>query len=316
MWDDEPDPDGMYISPLSVNLNTISVRVSPGEAAGMPAVVSVSPRTTLVKIDNRAVTGFAGPRGSVKVTRNPGDRDNLITISGTISLGASPTVKRLTIWKPELFALGLFSDALRARGITITKTGIAGTPPGIPIIARKGRPVGDLVRFMLKKSDNLSAESLLKYIALETTRRPGSADSGSRAVLDYLKTHHVPVDRVVVADGSGLSRYNLTNPDTIIRLLEEVYRDHEIFPLFYDSLPIAGKDGTLAARMKGTAAEGKLRGKTGTMRGISALSGYLSTAEEEPLAFSIIIQNYAGPPQHARDIQDRIGALLCSFRRQ
>jgi D-alanyl-D-alanine carboxypeptidase/D-alanyl-D-alanine-endopeptidase (penicillin-binding protein 4) len=95
-----------------------------------------------------------------------------------------------------------------------------------------------------------------------------------------------------------------------------VYRDHEIFPLFYDSLSIAGKDGTLAARMKGTAAEGKLRGKTGTMSGISALSGFLSTAEEEPLAFSIIIQNYAGPPQHARDIQDRIGALLCSFRRQ
>ena len=314
MWDDEPDPDEMYISPLSVNLNTITVKVSPGEV-GRPAVVSVVPQSSLVKIDNRAVTAPPGREGSVAVTRVAGDRDNLVTVSGVVSRGAPPVERRLAVWKPELLALGLFGDALRARGITVKQAGIATTPAEAVTIAEKGRPVGDLVRFTLKESDNLAAESLLKLMALKATGKPGSADSGSMAIRNYLEQSHVPVEKQAVVDGSGVSRYNLTNADTLVRVLEAVYRDRDSYSLFYASLPIAGKDGTLAARMKGTSAEGNLRGKTGTMTGVSALSGYLDTADGEQLAFSIIIQNYTGSAQRARDVQDRIGALLCAFRR-
>jgi serine-type D-Ala-D-Ala carboxypeptidase/endopeptidase (penicillin-binding protein 4) len=78
-------------------------------------------------------------------------------------------------------------------------------------------------------------------------------------------------------------------------------------------LPIAGVDGTLASRMKGTPAEGKVKAKTGTLKGVSALAGYTVTADGEPLAFSMIMENFVGPAQRVRELQDRIAVLLSAF---
>ena len=316
MWDDEPDTDEMYISPLSVDLNGVTVVVKPGTRKGQPAYVALLPATSLASTENHAVTGAPGDAGSITVTRRPGDRDNLITVSGIIPAGTDPIEKRLSVWQPEMLALGVFRDALRAQGIRVTGASRATTPAESIVIGRKTRRVGEMVKFTLKRSDNLASESLLKLLAYYSTRQPGTAEAGSAEVRGYLETKLIQTRNLVIADGSGVSRYNLSNAETITHLLREIYRDQGLYPIFHDGLPVAGRDGTLATRMKGTAAEGNLRGKTGNMNGVSALSGYVSTAEGEPLAFSIIIQNFAGTGAQVRDLQDRIGALLSGFRRR
>jgi len=311
MWDD----DEFLISPLSVNQNAVSVLVQPGPGLGASATVTAEPATSYVTLENLTRTGTASEPASIKAARRPGERDNLITISGVIPLGSAPLEKRASVWRPELMALTLFRDALRAQGIKIADMTTGPTPARANLLARATRRVDELVRFALKNSDNLTAESLLKLLGLYSTGQPGSAEAGSAAVRRYLAIHGIPTQDLVLADGSGVSRYNLSSAETLTLTLRVIHRDRELYRTFYDSLPIAGKDGTLKRRMIGSCAKGNLRGKTGNMSGVSALSGYASSADGEPLAFAMIMQNYATSGRRAREIQDRIAALLCGFRR-
>jgi len=311
MWDD----DEFLISPLSVNQNAVTVLVRPGSRQGAPATITAEPATSYFPLENLTRTGAGSESESIKTARRPGERDNVITLSGVIPLGSAPLEKHSSVWRPELMALTLFRDALRAQGIKVAGMTTAPTPAGASVVARASRRVRELVRFGLKTSDNLTAESLLKLLGLHSTGQPGSAEAGSAEVRRYLATQGIPTERLALADGSGVSRYNLTSAETFTDTLRAIHRDRELYRIFYDSLPIAGKDGTLKLRMKGTRAEGNLRGKTGNMSGVSALSGYASSADGEPLAFAMIIQNYATSGRHAREIQDRIAALLCGFRR-
>lgn len=91
-------------------------------------------------------------------------------------------------------------------------------------------------------------------------------------------------------DGSGLSRYNMVRPDTLVGLLRYMWQGDRT-QLFYQSLPVAGSSGTLRNRFHGTSAYGRIRAKTGTLRGVRALSGYAETADREPLVFSILIND-------------------------
>jgi D-alanyl-D-alanine carboxypeptidase/D-alanyl-D-alanine-endopeptidase (penicillin-binding protein 4) len=170
-----------------------------------------------------------------------------------------------------------------------------------------------MVSVMLKESDNLSAENLLKYLAHWKSGQRGTAAAGAEMIQEYLRQKGIATDHLVIADGSGVSRYNLTAADTVTRLLTAVYNDQAIYPFFVNGLPLAGKDGTLTERMKGTAAEGKLKAKTGTMKGVSALAGYTVTADGEPLVFSMIMENFVGPAQRIHNLQDRMAELLSRF---
>jgi len=187
------------------------------------------------------------------------------------------------------------------------------TPPDALKLAATRHPVSEIVFVMLKNSDNLSAENLLKYLSHAKSGQSGTAAEGAAVIKEYLRENGIPTDHLVIADGSGVSRYNLTSADTITRLLVAAYKDPTISPFFVNALPLAGRDGTLTRRMKGTAAEGKVKAKTGTMKGVSALAGYTVTADGEPLAFSMIMQNFVGSGQRIRSLQDRIAVLLSTF---
>ncbi len=316
MWDDEPEPDEMYISPLSVNGNAITVEVTPADTPGKPALAKLIPATEFMTIRNRATTAKKGTPAQLVIKRRPGDRENLVTVEGTIPLDSPTVAQRMSVWQPERYALALFRDLLRSHGIAVSEIGFGITPAEAKPLAVRTRSVGQLLSYILKKSDNLSAESLLKLMGREATHRPGSAENGVKVVRRYLAERGISTVNEVIVDGSGLSRYNLTTPRTIIRLLEEMYRDPVNYPLFLRSLAMAGRDGTLAYRMRATPAEGKVMAKSGTMNGISTLSGYLTTSTGEPLAFSILIQNYAGAATTAMEVQDRICILLSGFRQE
>jgi D-alanyl-D-alanine carboxypeptidase/D-alanyl-D-alanine-endopeptidase (penicillin-binding protein 4) len=310
MWDDEPEPEAMFLSALSVNGNTVRVTVSPGTAASSFPEVSTEPSTRYVFIENTAKTGKGERPCTVSITRPAGDRDNDIRVGGSLAPGCPPVSRRLTVWRPELYFLTLLAELLEQSGIKVSSLTLGVTPFNATTLTTVGHPVGEIVSVMLKSSDNLSAENLLKYLAHVKTGQKGTAAGGGKVIKEYLQLHGIPADHMVIADGSGVSRYNLTNAETITRLLVAAYEDRATFPFFVSALPVAGRDGTLALRMKGTPAEGKLRAKTGTMKGVSALAGYTVSADGEPLAFTIIMLNFIDSEQRVRDLQDRMAVLL------
>ncbi len=313
MWDDEPGPEAMYLSALTVNGNTVRVTVTPGKDAKSTMKVSTEPSTRYVDIINTGKTGKPGGPCAVSVTRPAGDRDNHIRVAGSLAPGCRSVSRRLTVWRPELYTLTLLAEQLEQAGTKVAPLTLKVTPPDTTKLAAIQHPVSEIVSVMLKNSDNLSAENLLKYLAHTQSGQKGSAAEGAEVIKQYLRQNGIPTDHLVIADGSGVSRYNLTSADTITRLLVAAYKDQAISPFFLTALPLAGKDGTLIRRMKGTPAEGKVRAKTGTMKGVSALAGYTVTSDGEPLAFCMIMQNFIGPNKRVRDLQDRIAVLLSTF---
>ena len=310
MWDDEPEPEAMFLSALSVNGNAVKVTVSPGKTASSLLEVSTEPSTRYVIINNTGQTGEGDGPCTVSIARPVGDRDNQIHVSGSLAPGCASVSKRLTVWRPEYYFLTLLAELLEQAGTKVSSRTLGVTPSDATTLATVGHPIGEVVSVMLKSSDNLCAENLLKYLAHVKTGQKGTIAEGGKVIKEYLRLNGIPADHMLIADGSGVSRYNLTNADTITRLLVAAYRDRETFPFFVNSLPVAGSDGTLALRMKGTPSEGKLRAKTGTMKGVSALAGYSNSADGEPLAFTMIMQNFIDSEQRVRDLQDRMAVLL------
>ena len=128
--------------------------------------------------------------------------------------------------------------------------------------------------------------------------------------------HSMAIERGAYAymDGSGLSRMNMVSPDQLVRLLRHMSR-HEFFKEFYDALPVAGIDGTIESRLKGTSAEGNVRAKTGTLGHVRCLSGYIKTPDGEMVAFSMLANNFLASNRAAEYVQDSALELLARFSR-
>jgi len=154
----------------------------------------------------------------------------------------------------------------------------------------------------------------LYSLAASFNTYPVSAAEGVTVIDSLLKLCGVNDDGFVIADGSGVSRYNLLSSEILVEVLKYIYYEYsESFDLFYNSLPVAGKDGTLSERMKGTTAEGNVHAKTGTLRGVSCLSGYITGENNHLIAFSIIEQNFVNQTSFARFIQDQICIILSKY---
>lgn len=315
-WDEEPEAYGMFISPITLNNNAITVKVQPAETVGKPPVVTCDPPTAYVNIENTAVTVADSPAVRLKISRKWRERSNTLTVDGQIRFRGRPRTEQLSLWRPELYAGTVFGECLEANGVPVVRPVTVDTlRPGMIELVRFRRGLDTVLTFVNKVSDNLGAECLLKTIAAKMNRIPGSAEAAIPFVHRYLADCGVDTNRISVADGSGLSRYNLTSTATIIRLLENMYRNDRAFPVLYHALPIAGVDGTIGSRMKGTYAEGNLRAKTGSLNAVSALSGYVRTQDGEMLAFSILMQSFPGATRPYRMVQDSIGTYLAGLRR-
>jgi D-alanyl-D-alanine carboxypeptidase/D-alanyl-D-alanine-endopeptidase (penicillin-binding protein 4) len=173
-------------------------------------------------------------------------------------------------------------------------------------------PLSEILPAMMKPSQNQIAEILLKTIGLERGGL-GTADSARKIVGQQLLAWGVQPDGFVVRDGSGLSDQDLLTPETLVRVLDRIQRD-TAFATWYNSLPIAGVDGTIARRMKGTAAEGNVHAKSGTTTKARSLSGYVTTADGERLIFAILVNNTTTPGSVVNAVTDRIAVSLAAYR--
>ena len=221
---------------------------------------------------------------------------------------------------PALCAAKAFLRVLEARGIRVTggvATSSLPLPPGTRVLAAHESPsMAEMVRVVNKRSQNLHAEMLLRLVGLKA-RGEGSAQKGHEAVAEMAKRLGVPDEGWGLADGSGLARTGLLTPRGLVALLAAMDR-HPAAAAFRDSLPIAGVDGTLEKRMRGTAAERRVVAKTGTLRLANALAGYATTERGERLAFAIVVNNHAGKSREAVAAIDaggrgaRLGPLIRS----
>jgi D-alanyl-D-alanine carboxypeptidase/D-alanyl-D-alanine-endopeptidase (penicillin-binding protein 4) len=164
---------------------------------------------------------------------------------------------------------------------------------------------------ILKPSQNQIAEVFLRTIGLERTG-VGTADSGRRVIERQLAEWKIPSDGFVVRDGSGLSRSDYLSPEAIVDILD-VMRRSPNFGLFFQSLPSAGVDGTIGSRMRGTAAQGNLHAKTGTLPMVRSLSGYVRSADGRLLEFSILCNGWMAPQASVDRVADFIGVSLASM---
>ena len=165
-------------------------------------------------------------------------------------------------------------------------------------------PLSDIIFFVNKRSDNLSAELIFRTLGT-IDGGTGSLTEASDMVRKTLADRGIESSSLSIRDGSGLSRLNLASPSQVVSLLAYM-RTHEAFPCFYNSLSIAGVDGTLRNRMKKTAAEGRVHAKTGYLANVVTLGGYVEGSHGGLVAFSIMTNNYQGPPSSVKGLHDYV----------
>ena len=217
---------------------------------------------------------------------------------------------------PARAYLDALKDAFVRKGIKLdagVRDSILPTPMKMDtLFVFTSLPLRDILPALMKKSQNQIAEIMLRTIGLERAGL-GTADTARKIVGQQLLAWGVQPDGFLIRDGSGLSDNDLLTPETIVRVLDRIQRD-TAFAAFYNAMPIAGVDGTLDKRMKGTPAEGNVRAKTGTLAKARNLSGYVTSADGERLIFSVLANNTTTPGTMVTNVADQIGAALATYR--
>jgi D-alanyl-D-alanine carboxypeptidase/D-alanyl-D-alanine-endopeptidase (penicillin-binding protein 4) len=315
MWDDEPSSSEPFITPLSINENSVKVFVSPRERPGDSVRVRFEPETKYVSLANDGMTGPDTSTNTIEVTRRFKERLNTVVVKGTLPRNSRELEFELSVWDPTLYALTIFREELGQEGIAVQGgLKLGSVQARATQLVEHEWPIDSVVIKMDKVSDNLSAENILKVIAAEKRGPPGTSVQGICVVNEFVSSLGIDTTSYLMVDGSGVSHYNLINAETIVELLTRMYTQRGLFGLFEASLPVAGVDGTLEDRMKGTTAEGNVRAKTGTLSGVSSLSGYVHTRDGDIIVFSILMDNFIGSPRPYRNAQDKIVEFLADFR--
>ena len=312
--DDESEPYAAQISALNIALddhyNVGSVRLTAtARGAARPGLV-IEPANALVQVIDH------GGSGAFTVEREHGS--NRIDVSGSLAPG-SMQGRWLSVWEPTALVADVFRQALAEQGIVVqgqTRLGVV-TPPSASLLAQhRSMPLAELIKPLLKQSNNGIAEVLLKSMGQQTAHA-GTAEAGIVAVSGFLSSQGIDAEQLRQFDGSGLSRRNLIASQTFTDVLIAARRQ-PWFPAWYDALPIAGTGdrqtgGTLRNRLKGTAAQNNLHAKTGSMGSVSSLTGYVTTGEGRLLVVSMVSNNFLSSEGRVKRLEDQVvRALLVS----
>jgi len=317
-WDYQSDWYAAQISALTFNDNCVDVFVEPGDTLGAPAKLRLRPQTGYVRVINRTVTVRHGLGRGISFWRQRGG--NRVVITGSVELGQKGYWDWFSVENPTLYAATVLRETFQRCGIRVVGTAVdidsleafSYSPDESTVLAQyTSPPLAQIVKTTNKVSQNLYAELLLRTLG-KVFEDDGSAAGGIAVVKQFLASIGANVATFKMIDGSGLSRLNMISPMHISVLLRAM-RDN---PDFYDSLPIAGVDGTLKRRMKKTLAEGNVRAKTGYIGRARALSGYVTTLDGEECSFVLLVNNYTVPTPEANRIQDWICERLANFSRK
>ena len=309
MWDEGAWWYAAPISALSLNDNCIDFFISPGQI-GSPAIVNYSPPTKYISLSNNSLTvGKSDVNKKIKLDRNWISKNNHFTVSGEIFFKEKIDTLRRNIHDPSLFTGTVFKELLKNHGVEISNLyKLAQSKNLKPLSVHISKPLIHSARNLMNESDNLTAELFVKMIG-KSEITSGNLDSGLDSVRTFLyDSVLIDTNRIRLADGSGVSRYNLTTPSDIVKLLEWMYHS-KYKDSFISTLSGGGwEHGTMEGRLKKEG--GMVRAKTGGLSGVSNLSGYVFSPRLGPLAFSILMNGYTGSSTPYRQLQNKIIQLI------
>jgi D-alanyl-D-alanine carboxypeptidase/D-alanyl-D-alanine-endopeptidase (penicillin-binding protein 4) len=294
---------GAAISAIVVDDNTVSLTLTPGDQAGSPVQATVSPATPEFTVENEVFTSAAGVKSDLTLTREPGA--NVVMVKGTLPAKGAPRKLVLAIEEPAQHAAATLKRLLEERGVQVAgiakarHIGSGNADDPIVLAEHASVPLGDAVKLINKISQNLHTEMLLRTVA----RQGGvwaTPDDLVKVPADFYASAGIAPDDVIQTDASGLSRHDLVTPRAVATVLEFAQKQ-SWFGTYYDSLPVAGVDGTLEDRMKGTLAAGHIHAKTGSVEHVRTLSGYAETPGGRRLIFSFLSNNQAGKNHETAD---------------
>ncbi|WP_242356710.1 D-alanyl-D-alanine carboxypeptidase/D-alanyl-D-alanine-endopeptidase [Anaeromyxobacter sp. SG64] len=314
---DQEEGDRSYLAPtgaLSLNWNAVAVYVGPGAGRGQKGRVELEPQSPFFEVVNRTRT--VGPRGRRHVTVESslaGGRQRIV-ISGPVPAGSrvQPVWRRVD--DPPRYLGHTLARLLELRGVKVMGAIHTGAVPrGAKLVhVATSDTLAEIVRRLNKNSNNFVAEQLVKTLGAEAKGAPGSWPKGIEAVGEFLATLGVPRGAYVMKNGSGLNDTNRFSARQLVTLLRAMWARFPLQAEYVTSLPVAGRDGTIRWRMDGTAADGHLRAKTGTLENVTSLSGYVETAGRRTLAFAVIVNDYPG--RHAGVVRavDALGTAIAA----
>jgi serine-type D-Ala-D-Ala carboxypeptidase/endopeptidase (penicillin-binding protein 4) len=239
-----------------------------------------------------------------------------------VPVGAKDVVRSATVDRPALYFARILREVLVARGIRVGGAAVEyeevsaslSTEPTRVLLSHQSAPLSEIARVLMKVSQNQYAETLLRTLGARAGT--GTAEAGRAAVSEVLDGWGIPRDAYSQADGSGLSRYNYVCAETLVSILRQMYTDRRHREPFLGALATGGEDGTIARRFLGTAAAGNVRAKTGSIANVRALSGFVTSADGEPLVFSIIANHFTAPQSAIDAATDEAVVRLATFVRK
>lgn len=311
-----PQVSGLTLAPnTDYDVGTVLVTAYPTRA-GRPARITTTPPAAIqhLRIVNKVTTGSST---SVGIYRTAGT--NTITVTGRIATAATSGARRwVTVNRPDLLAAMVFRSHLKAAGVTVAGSVIAAATPATSrhlLSTDYSMPLSQIVTPLLKLSNNGMSEHLLKTLGTRTAS-PGTTANGLAWLRSYLSAAGAPLDGSALHDASGLARANRLTPRLVTKALLYASRQ-PWFATFKAALPTAGNPsrmigGTLRTRMVRTTAADHVFAKTGTLRGVTALSGYVSAADGRVYIFSMLSSYSAASP---RPVEDRVAITIAAHRR-
>jgi D-alanyl-D-alanine carboxypeptidase/D-alanyl-D-alanine-endopeptidase (penicillin-binding protein 4) len=299
------------LSALSLNYNSIAVHVQPREV-GQKLNVWLEPALPYMYIENTAKTIKRG-RNTISVSRSePIDGQVKIQVKGKLPISVPTKTIYRNVNNPMRYASETFRALLRQVGVSINgQTKIVFTPStGKELSQHLSAPLSMILKELNTFSNNMMAEHIIKTIAAERLGGAGSHVKGLRLVKEFLRQSRVNLQGVNLVDGSGLSRQNRMTTRAITDLLTTMYSRLDIGPDFMSSLRVMGAYGVLSKRLTKSPARGKVRAKTGSLKGVSTLAGYIENKTGQQFAFALFLNNNRCGYSGADKVEDRIIAAI------
>jgi D-alanyl-D-alanine carboxypeptidase/D-alanyl-D-alanine-endopeptidase (penicillin-binding protein 4) len=348
-WDDLQWYYGADVSALTVNDNALDLFVKPGAKVGDACVVTTGPDIARIinttarqlsgappvnvaaTLNNAPLTVINSTTTSARATKRelvvdrPLGQPGLI-VSGSLPLDDPGYTASVSVPRPAYAFVAMLRSALERRGVTVRgRTTVVDAymrnaapfdlTKLVELAKRESPPFSEIAAHTLKPSQNLYTELILRTLGKQfppTDPKLTTAQAGLAVVRTFLNEAGINTSHLSLFDGSGLARQNLITADATVQLLTYMSR-HRYAQVYRDAQPIAGVDGTLRSRMRNTAAAGNLRAKTGTLSNVSGLSGYVTSAAGERLAFSMVVNHYPDDQPPRQNYMDAIALLLASF---
>jgi D-alanyl-D-alanine carboxypeptidase/D-alanyl-D-alanine-endopeptidase (penicillin-binding protein 4) len=315
-WEDLQSDYGAPINSLIVNQNVFRFRLAP-QTVGKPLQLTWidTTETKQWQIINQTQTVKENPTIPIDINRDL--QKPLLKIQGQLAVVSQPLIISLPVVDPAEYFLRRFRSALAAEKIKVSEILLGSASKSEPELAAiESPPLSQLLVETNQNSNNLYTEALLRALGVRQpkTQNQTTANAGLQVLKTTLTQLGVDPTTYVIADGSGLSRRNLATPEAFVQTLQAMAK-LPTASVFRASLPVAGRSGTLRNRFLDTPAAGNVQAKTGTMSGVTALSGYVNASGYEPLVFSIIVNQSEQPARNLRLAVDEIVVLLTQLQR-